>query len=215
MKKLNINYDLASEMLEDIIEKLEFDSNVTIVCDYELAKLISEKMEDDFTEVIAYLDEEIDEYFISVCDNTLYVEQARFQAGKFEGKYKGNDAEVLIIVSDYRDDEEIQEIIDSSSESTLSRVEIVDFDEYDLYSDEEDSDECDCDECTCGCCDCDSEVSDEVKAEASFIFDAFQKIMESNGCPNCVLEILSRFYFDSKNIGETNAKDYMRKCIEG
>jgi len=84
-------------------------------------------------------------------------------------------------------------------------------------------DQCNCKECDCkdgsacdGCC---REVEDNECdclecREEKFITMAHDFIMNSGGCPDCILECLIDFSDDMKNIGWESHKDYIAECNE-
>ena len=84
------------------------------------------------------------------------------------------------------------------------------------YIDEIDEDICsecgetDCDCGLCMCDDCRSQRHDDI-VNAS-VGKVFEKIMASEGCPNCIVDALFQMSLEMKRLGWSNHKDYINQC---
>ena len=67
---------------------------------------------------------------------------------------------------------------------------------------------CDCGECMCD--DCRSQRHDDIVHES--VGKAFEKIMASEGCPNCIVEALMEMSLEMKRLGWSDHKDYIDQC---
>jgi len=68
--------------------------------------------------------------------------------------------------------------------------------------------DCDCGECMCD--DCRSQRHDDI-VNAS-VGKAFEKIMASEGCPNCIVETLFEMSLEMKRLGWSDHKMYINDC---
>jgi len=68
---------------------------------------------------------------------------------------------------------------------------------------ETDYSDCECDECR-------TQRHEDIVNEAVGI--AFDKIMEAEGCPNCIVDALMEFSLEMKRLGWSDHKDYITEC---
>jgi hypothetical protein len=208
----SINFDTYSEMIDEVLDYIDTKENVTVFCDYELAKEIYEMIdEDDYEEVMVELDESIDEYYIGTVGNKLFcIEYARCQSGEYEGRLKLAECDYAIVINNaVEDSAELEDKLYGEFETV-----ILDYDIYDLH-DEECTGLDNCDECDCCECDlCDYEVDDSFEEEIRIISECVEDILNAKCCPDCtvnaVIEICDKF----KNIGRENAKAEMQRLLD-
>ena len=70
--------------------------------------------------------------------------------------------------------------------------------------------DCVCDYEECQCNDCRSQRHDDIVNES--VGKAFEKIMASEGCPNCIVEALMEMSLEMKRLGWSDHKDYIDQC---
>jgi len=68
--------------------------------------------------------------------------------------------------------------------------------------------DCDCGECMCD--DCRSQRHDDI-VNAS-VGKAFEKIMASEGCPNCIVDALFEMSLEMKRLGWSDHQMYISEC---
>jgi len=68
--------------------------------------------------------------------------------------------------------------------------------------------DCDCGECMCD--DCRSQRHDDI-VNAS-VGKAFEKIMKSEGCPNCIVDALFEMSLEMKRLGWNDHRSYIDEC---
>jgi hypothetical protein len=177
-----IKLDKYSELVDEVLDLLELKNEVSIFCDYELASLILELIdEDDFKETSIKLDNNIEEYYVNKCFDTLFINPARSDYGEYNGKLLSNESSSIFIVEDTIED--INEVISAYGNS--NSIVLLEYNEYDLDELYDDCDSC------CGCEDDDEEF--ECDCLDCTVERYKNMILKTLGCPNCIEEILKDF----------------------
>jgi hypothetical protein len=185
----SVVFDKFSEMLDDILDKFEDNGSISVFADFNLVEKLLSNL-DDYKNEFVNIDAETEEYLISKTSDSLYVEKARCDKGEHIGELKEHETDIMIIFEDACKD--YDEIIEKYGNAGDIETVIYTYNEYDLSDDEE---ICEC-EPDCDCCqDCDEcddiELSDSEQEELDIISDYVDRIIKSEGCPDCVFEVLS------------------------
>jgi len=211
-----ITYDTYKDMVVDLLNIFEGNEDITIVCDYELANIFSKQIDlDRFDDVDIDFTDPNHEYYISkIGHEVLYIEPA---SGNTDYKWHETNS-VYYVDVDY---EEISKKIDAD------RHVVVEYDEYEsicpINLDEcegcgicaEEEDCCNCEECTCEECaglDRDS-LSDENLEIIKLLVDYTEKVLATEGCQDCVFEILTDLYFMGRQHGADDVKDSVKEFL--
>jgi len=100
----------------------------------------------------------------------------------------------------------VREILDEFAD-----IFIPDYDEDEFEITEEDElNECNCDECEC----CNDEISDQQIEEVKLITSYVKDVLETEGCPNCIFDLLSQIYFIGKEVGWDDCKEYVKEILD-
>ena len=91
---------------------------------------------------------------------------------------------------------------------------IDDYDEDEFEITEDDIiEDCNCDG-TCECCDCKDELTDQQIEEIKLITSYVKDVLETEGCPNCIFDLLSQIYFIGKEVGWDDCKEYVKEILD-
>lgn len=217
MKK--ITYDTYKDMVVDLLDIFEGNEDVTIVCDYELANIFSKQIDlDRFDDVDIDFSDPNNEYYVSrISDEVMYIEPA---SGNTAYKWHETNSVYYVDV----DFEEISKKIDADRHVIMNYDKYtvicpLDLDEcnnkceYCCY--DEDENVCDCEECTCEECiglDRDS-LSDENLEIIKLLVDYTDKVLATEGCQDCVFEMLTELYFIGRQHGADDVKDSVKEFL--
>ena len=88
---------------------------------------------------------------------------------------------------------------------------IPDYDEDEFKVNEEDMiEECNCDKYDY----CNDEFSDQQIEEIKLITSYVKDVLETEGCPNCIFDLLSQIYFIGKEVGWDDCKEYVKEILD-
>lgn len=193
----NVNFVYKEEMIDHLIEEFESNDEVTLVVDYDLAKIFASIYDDDeeFLDYYAIdIASDCDEYYIEkIRDEFFTIEPARHL-----GNYLGGDAKKLIVLEDLLSDEllEAQE---------AENVEVVSYEE-------DEDDYCNNDEVKntenecpghCAICQCNDENDDsEFEEKLNTKIADLVNIYTEHACfsDECIEHNLWNFSVDLLNI---------------
>ena len=102
----------------------------------------------------------------------------------------------------------VKEILDEFAD-----IFIPDYDEDEFEITEDDIiEDCNCDG-TCECCDCKDELTDEKIEEVKLITSYVKDILETEGCPNCIFDLLIDLFSIGKDIGWNNHRCFIQELM--
>jgi hypothetical protein len=84
----------------------------------------------------------------------------------------------------------------------------VDAEEYfeEMENEKFDEEECNCEDCC--------EVDESIEAENALIDECMEFVFDTDSCINCKIAKIIELAYKFKDIGFTDAKEYMRSCID-
>lgn len=180
-------------------ELIEYISNFIIAKD-NISTIVFEATLKEILKLIdEYIDNEVD-YFNKIIDS----DEGIYTINKLTSKY-GDIVIVVKPIGEFIENETI--IIEKFSlEDVDMEIESDKIIEIGLEKNQGSEDECNCCECRECDCKCNSDNDEDLGEEESIdiLLDEYvEKILQTQGCPDCVREILEELYWQGYNEGVT------------
>lgn len=179
--------------LENILDNhIQQKRDCMFVCNGFIAYFISEFLEEvyDIRDEGSELFSNAKEFYVSLNFYDNYIEFFCEDACGIDGEFKGCDLDNqdYFIQGNMMSDREIEECLYGGEDCTWSRFELV---EDDGIVEEEELEEDMVEEC-CGCCEC---CCEDEGIGYDDLLDIFTyKILETQGCPGCIRDILDEAF---------------------
>ncbi len=208
----HINNLTFEEFCQTIDNHFESKTSFLFVADLGLACDICDYIEEEY-DLVAQdeeLETSIEEYYVSVYfgendEVKMYVESARGNSGKYKLADETNDYVDYFIGTGMSENEVDKYLL---GDGTWSWFRVVEDEEPDDCDTCEDRFECD------DYIEKQSELLDSEDEFARLVDETLNEILDSGGCPNCILEALVEFGGKCLSIGHSDAVDEVKKFLD-